>query len=138
MFDGIFLSLDIRTFMRVLVILLALGSAVTFFIGMGGIRESRRMKYYRLRRSRLVAGWRMLFISFAIDCGNPGCLTLWRTSCLPFLYRFAHTLTDAYSYITPTITETPTITLTPRLPPHFRRLIPPLPPQHRMFPWRWK
>jgi len=66
MLDGNFPALDINSFMFVLVALLFLASLFTFISGISSIRESRRLRYYRLRRSRLVAGWRTLFIALGL------------------------------------------------------------------------
>jgi len=113
--------------MRVLVILLALGSVVTFILGLSGIRESRRMKYYRLRRSRLTAGWRMLGVSIVLLAvtlvvnlyGEPAVYRVYTISPTP-----SQTPTAS---ITPTITDTPTITLTPTITPTLSETYTPTP-----------
>ena len=113
--------------MRALVIILALGAAATFLLGVGGIRDSRRMKYYRLRRSRLVAGWRMLGISVVLIAvtllvsrfGEPAVYTVYTISPTP--------PPSATASLTPTITETPTITLTPTITPTLSETYTPTP-----------
>ena len=117
MLEGISLGLDIQTFMLVLVIILALGAVVTLILGLGGIRDSRQMKYYRLRRSRLVAGWRMLGISVLLAAvalvvnrfGEPAVYSVYTVSPTP--------PPSATASLIPTITKTPTITFTPTITP---------------------
>jgi hypothetical protein len=83
-----------------------------------GIRESRRMKYYRLRRGRLLAGWRMILISFGFLAvtllinrfGEPAVYSIYSVTVTPSL-TLPPTLIPTKT-LTPTITETPTITPT--------------------------
>lgn len=129
MFDGNLPNLDIRSFMRVLVIVLALGSAFLFLRGLGGIRESRRLKYYRLRRSTLMAGWRLVLIALGLGAvaflagrfGEPAVYSFYPITATP-------SPSPAPSQ-TPTITETPTITLTPSITPTLSESYTPTPTQ---------
>lgn len=117
MFGGNLPSLDIKSFMTVLVILLGLAAILVFVSGVRTIRQSQRLTYYRLRRSRLLFGWRMVFISL----GLIGVTYLVNQFGEPMVYSF-YSVTPTPSLIptstiTPTITETPTITLTPTITP---------------------
>ena len=134
MLEGSIPALDIRTFMRVLVIILALGTAFVFFSGVASIRESRRMKYYRLRRGRLLAGWRMILISLGIlgitlavnQFGEPVVYSFYSITTTP-------TLTVPPT-LTPTETLTPTITLTPTVTPTLSETYTPTPTQTPSIP----
>jgi type VI secretion system secreted protein VgrG len=117
MFGGNFPALDIKSFMTVLVALLGLAAIFTFISGVGAIRQSQRLTYYRLRRSRLMTGWRMVFIAIGImgvtylvsQYGEPVVYSFYAVSPTPS--------TVPTKTLTPTITETPTITLTPSVTP---------------------
>jgi type VI secretion system secreted protein VgrG len=129
MFDGNLPNLDIRTFMRALVIILGALSVLVFASGVAGIRDSRRMKYYRLRRSRLLAGWRMLVISIGLvgltllvrQYGEPVAYQVFEPSPTPSLTQT--------STVTPTITLSPTITETPTITPTLSETYTPTPTQ---------
>ncbi len=129
MFEGILPALDIRTFVRTLVIILGLVAVFALVRGLGSIRESRRMKFYRLRRGRLVAGWRMLLIALGIgglaylifQFGEPVVYSYYTVTATP-------TLTLAPSQ-TPTITLSPTITETPTITPTLSETYTPTPTQ---------
>ena len=127
MFDGGFPALDIRTFVRTLVFFLALVAAFALVRGIGSIRESRRIKYYRLRRGRLVTGWRMLLISLGVgglaflvfQFGEPMVYSYYTVTATP-------SLTPVPSQ-TPTITLTPTVTETPTVTPTLSETYTPTP-----------
>ena len=111
-------ALDIRTFMTVLVAILALTAVFLFFNGIRTIRGSRNLVYYRLRRKTLVAGWRMLLISIVLlpviflvyRFGEPVVYSVYDVTATPSLTPSA-TLIPTIT-LTPTITETPTLTPT--------------------------
>jgi hypothetical protein len=117
MFDGNFPALDIKSFMVVLVVFLALAALITFISGVRSIQESRRLRYYRLRRSRLVAGWRTLFISIVIfgvtflisQYGEPAIYSFYPVTPTPTIPPTATVI--------PTITQTSTLTLSPTITP---------------------
>lgn len=127
MFDGNFPALDIKSFIIVLTVLLALAALFTFFSGVGSIRESRRLRYYRLRRSRLVAGWRTLMISIVLfgvaylvnQFGEPVVYQVYTVSATP-----TSPPTDT---LVPTITQTPTMTLSPTVTPTLSESLTPTP-----------
>ncbi len=105
-------DLDIKSFLLVLVALLAVAVLITFISGVQIIRNSRRLQYYRLRRSRLRTGWRTILaaiilagITFVVNqFGEPVMYSFY-----PVTATLAPTPTIT---LTPTITQTPTITLT--------------------------
>ena len=110
-------SLDIKSFMTTLVVILGLAAIITFISGVAAIRQSQRLRYYRLRRSRLVAGWRTLLVAF----GLLGVTYLVSQFGEPLAYRY-YVVTPTPTLIptttlTPTITQTPTITETPTITP---------------------
>jgi len=117
MFDGNFPALDIRSFMLVLVALLAIVALITFFTGVRSIRDSRRLRYYRLRRSRLVAGWRTILISLIL-AGVTFVVSRFGEPVVYSVYRVSPTPTrPPTETVAPTITETPTPSLSPTLTP---------------------
>lgn len=127
MFDGNFPALDIKSFIIVLSALLALAGLITFLSGVGSIRESRRLRYYRLRRSRLVAGWRTLLISV----GLFGVTYLVSQFGEPLVYR-VYTVSPTPTIpptktLIPTLTLTPTITLSPTITPTLSESLTPTP-----------
>jgi len=95
------MQLDIQTAVRTTVILA--GIAVVFLVwgGISAIRKARTLKFFRMRRNRMVTGWRMLLAAFIVLI--LGIL----------INRFAEPV--AYHFFPPTITptSTPTVTLTP-------------------------
>lgn len=110
-------ALDIRSFITVLVALLALVVVFVFIRGIRTIRHSRQLSYYRLRRRALLVGWRMLLASLLLipvvflvnSYGESVIYSIYTITSTPSL-----TPTET---IVPTITETPTETLTPTVTP---------------------
>jgi hypothetical protein len=101
--------MDIRAGIIAAALLLAAGAYFSARSGIRAIQFSRKMTFYRLRRARAAAGWRMIGL---------GLLMLLLAAWLPF---YGEPL--AYQYFppsptpssTPTITLTPTITMTPTI-----------------------
>lgn len=103
--------------MLVLVALLAIVALITFFTGVRSIRDSRRLRYYRLRRSRLVAGWRTILISLIL-AGVTFVVSRFGEPVVYSVYRVSPTPTrPPTETVAPTITETPTPSLSPTLTP---------------------
>ncbi len=104
--------------MITLMVILGLAALIAFISGVAAIRQSQRLRYYRLRRSRLIAGWRMIFISLGLfgvtylvsQFGEPIAYSLYSVTATPTEIP-TETLTPTVT-LTPTITETPTITPT--------------------------
>ncbi len=104
-------SVDTHTFLRTAQILSILGAILNVWIGVRALRSAPRLKYFRMRRNRVLKGWRALFwalllLGLAYVLGGPA---------IPLVDRvIPPTLTPS---LTPTITPTPTITLTPTISP---------------------
>ena len=100
------MNLDIHTGVITFVILLLVLAVIGFWSGIRLIRKARTLKFFRMRRDRMVTGWRML--GFSVIC-----------IILALLARqFAEPV--AYHFFPPTIT--PTLTPTPS----------PTPPQYNL------
>ncbi len=113
------MNLDIHTGVQTALVLTLLAILISFVSGTRSIRKGRNLKFFRIRRDRIVSGWRMVAFSFVLILVAV------------FLFRFAEpliyrvypptaTLTATTTQtpiptitLTPTITPTPTITLTP-------------------------
>lgn len=113
------MNLDIHTGVQTALVLTILAIIISFVSGYRSIRKGSSLKFFRMRRDRIMAGWRMLIFTFFLIL-----LAI-------FLFRFAEpiiyrvypptvTLTPTATRtpiptitLTPTITQTPTITLTP-------------------------
>ena len=103
------MKLDIHTGVVTFVALLSVLAAYGIWAGIRSIRKARTLKFFRMRRDRMVTGWRMLLLSVVFII-----LAI-------FTNRFAEPI--AYHYypptitptLTPTITFTPTISLTPAI-----------------------
>lgn len=103
------MKLDIQTGIQTAFILTLLLGLLALLMGVRSIRAGNRLQYFRKRRDRVMAGWRLIFVgvvfgmtSFVVNRYAP-----------PVVYRIyppSPTVT-----LTPTITETPTITLTPTI-----------------------
>ena len=111
--DG--LSLDIHTAVQTaLLIVLAL---ILFSIsrGISAIRSARRLPFFRMRRERMLRGWKLLVVSLFLI----GAALLLNSRVEPLIYSYfpptsTVTLTPTIT-ITPTISLTPTITLSPTI-----------------------
>jgi len=103
------MDLDIHTTVLTAFVL-AIGFAILFiWIGIRSIRKARALKFFRMRRDRMVTGWRLIFFSLVLVI----LAFLLNRFAEPVIYNFfppTPTLTA-----TPTITQTPTITLTPSI-----------------------
>lgn len=103
------MSLDIHTAVQAAIILSIAGILLSVWGGVRSIRKARTLKFFRMRRDRMVYGWRLFIFAFFLVF-----LTLFlRSYAEPIAYSFfppSPTVT-----FTPTITVTPTITLTPSI-----------------------
>jgi hypothetical protein len=111
------MKLDIHTAVITIVALLSIIALYGFLVGIRSIRKARTLKFFRMRRDRMVVGWRMVFLSaiFLVSA------FLIRSFAEPITYRFfpptvTPTLTSTIT-ITPTISLTPTTSLTPTITP---------------------
>ena len=57
------MKIDIHTGVITFVALLSILAAYGIFAGVRSIRKARTLKFFRMRRDRMVTGWRMLFLS---------------------------------------------------------------------------
>jgi len=107
MFEG--LALDIRTAVQVALGITILFIGLFIWYGIRSIRNARSLPFFRMRRERMMRGWRLLFWA-----GFLALVALFLgTRAEPIIYSyFPPTVTPS---LTPTITQTPTITLTPTI-----------------------
>lgn len=94
-------SLDIQSGVQMAVFLAALIAVLSLISGIRGIYQGQKLQFFRMRRERMVAGWRRIFLA----------LFLGLVSFL--LYRYAEPVTYSFYEPSPTPTLTPSITLTP-------------------------
>ena len=111
------MNLDIHTGVQTALFLVILLIILSFWAGARSLTKARGLKFFRMRRERQVAGWRLIlasviFIIIAILLG---------TVAEPLIYSFhppTATLTPTPTItLTPTISLTPTITLSPTVTP---------------------
>lgn len=97
------MALDIHTAVQAAIVLAILGILFSVWAGINAIRNAHNLKFFRMRRDRMVRGWRLLF--FALILGFL----------IVFLNNYAEPIAYSYFPPTPTITLTPTVTLTPTI-----------------------
>lgn len=103
------MDLDFQTAIQTALLLSIAAVIFSILAGVRSINKGRKLKFFRMRRDRMVRGWRlvffgigMVFVSFFLN-----------NYAEPVVYNFfppTATLTT-----TPTVTQTPTITLTPTI-----------------------
>jgi type VI secretion system secreted protein VgrG len=111
------MALDIRTGVLAAVIIIGLLAILFIWQGFRSIRSARKLPFFRMRRERMLRGWRLLLgaIFLAVMA------VLLNSQAEPLIYRYfpptaTVTLTPTIT-VTPTITLTPTISLTPTVTP---------------------
>jgi hypothetical protein len=98
------MSLDIHTAVQTALIITTSLIVILIWRGIVSIRNAKQLPFFRMRRNRMMNGWRMLFAAaFFILVA-----VLLNGQLEPFVYRFFPP--------TATVTLTPTITLTPFMP----------------------
>jgi hypothetical protein len=111
------MKLDIHTGVITIVALLSVLAAYGLWAGFRSIRKARTLKFFRMRRDRMMLGWRMVFISIVFIL----VAILTRRFAEPLAYHyFPPTVTPTQTAtitLTPTISLTPTITQTPTITP---------------------
>jgi type VI secretion system secreted protein VgrG len=118
--------LDIQSFLRAATLFTFLGVILAIWRGVRNIQTSRDLPYFRLRRERLLKGWRQLIYSilllllgiFLLIWGEPVAYSYIAITTTPSLTPTV-TITPTIT-LSPTITETPTITFTPAITPTAR------------------
>src|SRR5512135_2702695 len=105
------MKLDIHTGVVTFIVLLSVMAAFGLLLGIRAIRKARTLKFFRMRRDRMVTGWRMVLLSVVFII-----VALFTNRFAePIVYHyFPPTVTPTF---TPTTTPTPTITLTPTITP---------------------
>jgi hypothetical protein len=98
-------ALDIQSGVKMAVFLAALLAIISLISGIRIIQQSRDLSFFRMRRDRMVQGWRRIIAAIILG------IAAW------VLNSYAEPL--AYSFYTPSPTPTasPTITLTPTVSP---------------------
>jgi hypothetical protein len=103
------MSLDIHTAVQTAIIIAILTIIVSIWTGIRSIRKARTLKFFRMRRDRMVRGWRLMTFGVSLVF-----VTLFLNYFAePLIYR-AYPPTPTQT-TTPTVTITPTITLTPTI-----------------------
>ena len=115
------IQLDIHTGVITAVIIAVILGILSLVAGVRGVFISRKLLFYRMRRDRIVQGWRRVFFSLVFFASAY----LLYTYAEPAAYRFyppspTPTITPSITTsptisLTPTISETPTITPTPEI-----------------------
>lgn len=103
------MSLDIHTAVLTAFIISILLIIISLWSGIRSIRKARSLKFFRMRRDRMVTGWRLILAAFIFI----GCALFLHFFAEPVIYNFfppTATLTSS-----PTITPTPTISITPSI-----------------------
>lgn len=103
------LNLDIHTAVVTAFILALFFAALFIWLGIRSIKKARTLKFFRMRRDRMVSGWRMVLASIFLVLFA----LLLNRFAEPVIYNFYPP--TATSTPTPTVTLTPTITLTPSI-----------------------
>lgn len=119
MFNGSLPELDILTGLRATALLAALGMLAAWWGGYRLLQSARKLPYFRMRRNRLTAGWRLLGFGFVLGLlalglfffGEPAAYRVFTLTATPSLTPPPTGRPSAT--VSPTITLSPTITNTP-------------------------
>jgi len=109
------ISLDIHTGVITALIITLFLMLLSIYAGITSIRKARTLPFFRMRRQRMLNGWRLLFTAFFL--GALALILNYKAE--PIIYSFfpptpTATLTPTIT-VTPSITVSPTITLTPSI-----------------------
>lgn len=111
------LSLDLQAFIRTATVLALLFGLYTAWRGVGSLRSSGQLPYFRLRQKRMLNAWRLIalaafLLTLAAWLGFSGEDVAYR------LFPVTTTPTvQSTASLTPSLTQMPTITLTPSITP---------------------
>ena len=100
---------DIKTFINTLVAFIAIGALLSIWSGFRTIMDSRDLQYVRVRRKRLITGWRLIFLAFFLGL----VAVLISVFGEPVAYQYV-TVTETPT-LRPTETPTPSLTLSPTI-----------------------
>lgn len=111
------MNLDIHSAVQTATILAIIFVVLSAIAGYRSIQKGRTLKFFRMRRERIVRGWRMIFLALLLII----VAFLLNSFAEPLIYSFYEptaTLTQTPTVtLTPTITLSPTVTLTPTITP---------------------
>jgi hypothetical protein len=111
------MNIDIHTGVVTFIALLSVLAIFGLWAGFRSILKARNLKFFRMRRDRMMMGWRMVFLSVVFII----LAVLLRRFAEPVAYHFfPPTITPTHTptiTLTPTISLTPTITLSPTITP---------------------
>jgi type VI secretion system secreted protein VgrG len=102
-------ALDIHTAVQTALLILLLLVAVSIWRGISSIRSARRLPFFRMRRERIVRGWRLLLTALILIAAA----VIINSRAEPLIYSYFPPTSTVT--LTPTITVTPTISLTPTI-----------------------
>ena len=103
------IALDIHTAVQTTLIIVGLLVLIFIWRGILSIRSAQRLPFFRMRRDRMVRGWRYFIAAVLLI---PIAFLL-NSRVEPLIYRFYQPTSTAT--LTPTVTLTPTISLTPTI-----------------------
>lgn len=104
------MSLEIHTTIVIATWLAALGAVVSLLSSIRAFRTARRLPFFRMRRARLLTGWKLLFAAAGLSL-----LSVALPHTEPVVYHFYRP--SPTPTLTPTITPTPTMTPIPSVTP---------------------
>jgi hypothetical protein len=104
---------------------LGLGGAVLILVGARAISESRRKAYFRLRRQRILLGWREVVLGAGLLITSGVIALMGRPAVEVFVPPTATPPPSLTPTATPTITRTPTISPIPSQTPVPSNTLPP-------------
>ena len=108
-------SLTIDQTVFAIVIVLIIGGGFAMLVGGTQIRSARKLRYFLLRRERIMAGWRLVGLgAVLVIAGLVG--TRFGRQAAYVIVRPTPSVTSSPTITrTPTITSSPTVTLTPTI-----------------------
>jgi hypothetical protein len=97
------MSLDIHTAVQTAIVISILAVIFSILTGIRSIQKARTLKFFRMRRDRMVRGWRLMGFGVGMVFVSL------------FLNFFAEPIIYRVYPPTPTLTTTPTVTITPTI-----------------------
>lgn len=111
------MGLTLDQTVRFVTLLLVLGTVLGLWFGIGQIRTARKLPYFLLRRERITAGWKWVWISLGFAAAALLSVLFGRRAIYAVVPPTPSVTPTQTITLTPTITSTPTITLTPTITP---------------------
>ncbi len=103
------MGLDIHAAVQTALVLAIAGGLISFILGIRSVRSGAKLPFFRKRRDRMVAGWRMLVTGIILGSIAFG-LSRYAEPVVYHFYPPTATIT-----LTTTVTTTPTISITPTI-----------------------